>query len=128
MRAFLMALMLCLPAHADEGLSGTELYQFYCSACHGLEADGNGPMAAVMTVQPSNLTGLSARNDGVFPKWRVISRIDGRDPLVSHGSEMPVFGPWFQGRGETTMIETGQMVMTSQPIIDLMGYLEEIQK
>jgi hypothetical protein len=64
----------------------------------------------------------------VFPLMRVISRIDGRDPLVAHGSTMPVYGKFFEGRGETIRVETGELLMTSQPIIDLVRYLEGIQE
>lgn len=127
MRAVILSLLIALPAAAQD-LSGGELYRFYCASCHGLEADGNGPMAPVLTVQPADLTALAAGNDGVFPRGRVITRIDGRDPLVAHGSEMPVFGPWFESDELAPVkLETGQPLLTSQPVIDLMFYLEGLQ-
>lgn len=55
-------------------------------------------MAGVLVIQPTNLTELSGQ-DGTFPTARVVARIDGRDPLVSHGSPMPVYGPYFEGSG-----------------------------
>ena len=116
-------------AQAADPIGGRDLYRFYCASCHGLEADGRGPMAPIMTVQPTDLTALKAQNDGVFPRWKVITRIDGRDPLVAHGSDMPVFGPWFESDNlEPVKLETGQPALASGPVIDLMTYLERIQK
>ena len=125
----ILAILLLLSSGAiAQNQSGAELYRFHCSTCHGLNATGNGPMAPILTVQPIDLTTLASENDGQFPRWRVISRIDGRDPLVAHGSDMPVFGPWFQGDEAVPIkTETGQPAFASQPIYDLVLYLESIQ-
>ena len=126
--AIIAALLLpATPLLAQDLADGATIFQFHCATCHGLEAQGNGPMAPALTVQPTNLTQLSAGNDGVFPVARVIMRIDGRDPLVSHGSSMPIFGDFFEGYDVALKTETGQPIMTSKPIMDLMGYLEAIQ-
>ena len=86
-------------------------------------------MAAILLLQPPDLTGLVARNDGVFPMKRVVMRIDGRDPLVAHGSPMPVYGDFFEGvQGVMLKAETGQPVMVSQPIADLVAYLQGVQR
>ncbi|WP_187430400.1 hypothetical protein ROLI_019690 [Roseobacter fucihabitans] len=114
-------------AHAQDVTEGEKLYDLHCAACHGAQAEGNGPMAPVLLVQPANLTQLSARADGQFPIYRVIKRIDGRDPLVSHGSDMPVYGWFFEGQGVAIATETGQPIMTSQPIADLLAYLQSLQ-
>lgn len=124
----LAAMLIAAPAMAQEAVEGEALYGFYCATCHGVDAQGNGPMAPSLVVQPSNLTTLAARNDGVFPTTRVIMRIDGRDPLVSHGSMMPVYGDFFEGKEAFTEAETGQPVLTSQPIVDLLAYLESLQQ
>ena len=116
------------PSVAQDVVLGQETFVQYCSACHGAAARGNGPMASVLTLLPSDLTQLSASNGGVFPRSRVIARIDGRDPLVAHGSPMPVFGPFFEGKGMTIRDEDGVLVMTSQPIIDVIEWLERIQE
>ena len=120
-------LLSATPLYAQDLADGATIFQFHCATCHGLEAQGNGPMAPALTVQPTNLTQLSANNDGVFPITRVIMRIDGRDPLISHGSSMPIFGDYFEGYDVALKTETGQPIMTSKPIMDLMGYLEAIQ-
>ena len=89
---------------------------------------GNGPMSPSLVVPPTALTALSARNKGVFPTVRVVMRIDGRDPLVSHGSAMPVYGDFFEGTDVATKAETGHPIMTSQPIVDLLANLKSIQE
>lgn len=115
-------------AFAQDAREGEALFIRYCATCHGATAQGGGPMSSVLIIQPTDLTKLASENDETFPRIRVIGRIDGRDPLVSHGSPMPVFGSLFDGRGETLRGEDGVLVMTSQPVIDLVTYLESLQE
>lgn len=82
-------------AQAQDARDGKAVYDRYCAACHGPAAQGNGPMRMVLTIDPSNLTGLQRANGGHFPLARVVQRIDGRDPIVAHGSEMPIYGDFF---------------------------------
>lgn len=114
-----------LPAAAQDVENGEALYMRYCATCHGIEATGQGPMAGVMIIKPADLTALSA--DGVFPTERVVRRIDGRDPLVSHGSPMPVYGDFFEGDDKATKTPSGQPILTSAPIVDLLSFLETLQ-
>ena len=86
------------PALAQEAGEGAALYEKHCATCHGIDGTGKGPMAGVLLIQPIDLTGLAAANEGVFPLLRVVRRIDGRDPLVSHGSPMPVYWRLLRGR------------------------------
>ena len=108
--------------------NGEAIYDRYCAACHGAEATGEGPMQAVLTVPPTDLTALSAGNDGAFPTGRVVKRIDGRDPLVAHGSEMPVYGDFFEGSDASLKTESGQPILTSTPVTDLIAYIESVQR
>lgn len=130
MRAFPLIMMLACagPVAAQDAGQGKAIYDFYCATCHGTSAMGNGPMSPSLVVPPTDLTRLSARNESVFPTVRVVMRIDGRDPLVSHGSMMPVYGDFFEGTDVATKAETGQPIMTSQPIVDLLAYLKSIQQ
>ncbi|MEJ8560089.1 c-type cytochrome [Yoonia sp. GPGPB17] len=130
MRLFplVVALGLAAPVAAQDAMQGEALYGFYCATCHGNAAIGNGPMSPSLVVAPADLTTLEARNAGVFPTTRVVMRIDGRDPLISHGSMMPVYGDFFEGTDVATKAETGQPIMTSQPIVDLLAFLESIQQ
>ena len=127
---FLLTILLAMssPALAQDAERGEALFGLHCASCHGREAQGNGPMASVLTVQPSNLRTLTQRYDGVFPVERVVTRIDGRDPLVSHGSDMPVYGWFFEGQDVTAKTASGQPILTSQPVIDLMAWLESVQQ
>ena len=116
------------PAFAQDAAVGAVVYTQYCATCHGVDATGNGPMAPSLLVQPTNLTQLAANNEDVFPTARVVSRIDGRDPLVSHGSDMPIWGPYFEETQSVPLrAETGQPILTSQSIADLVVFLQEIQ-
>lgn len=126
--SFILALGLSGPAAAQDTVQGEALFGFYCATCHGTAATGNGPMSPSLVVAPADLTTLAARNGGVFPTTRVVMRIDGRDPLISHGSMMPVYGDFFEGTDVATKAETGQPIMTSQPIADLLAYLETLQQ
>lgn len=114
---------------AQDAHIGAQIYEKQCATCHGIDADGNGPMAPVLLVQPSDLTTLTQRHGGAFPMTRVVMRIDGRDPLISHGSDMPVFGEFFAGVQEVPLkAASGQPILVSQPIADLVVFLQNIQQ
>ena len=130
MRRLFFLVLACLPlgAVAQDAATGAVIYMQRCATCHGAEARGGGPMAPALLVQPKDLTALTVENDGVFPLLRVIRRIDGRDPLVSHGSDMPVYGQLFEGDDTALKLPSGQPVMTSRTIADLVVFLQAIQK
>ncbi|WJY20678.1 hypothetical protein QTA57_12670 [Fontisubflavum oceani] len=69
-------------------------------------------------------------DDGAFPTFRVTQQIDGRDPLLAHGGDMPLFGGFFEGDGPDVAIQdaSGQLIMTSAVIADLVTYLQNIQE
>ncbi|WP_299827084.1 cytochrome c [uncultured Roseobacter sp.] len=127
---FLIVAALCLgqQSHAQDMGEGQTLFRLHCAACHGIEGRGNGPMSPVLLVQPADLTKLSQKEDGTFPTYRVVKRIDGRDPLVSHGSDMPVYGWFFEGNDVAISAQSGQPIMTSQPVADLVAWLRTIQE
>lgn len=124
----LFAVLVGLPAIAQDPTEGERLFQHKCATCHGLDANGAGPMAPVLLLQPTDLTQLQQKNSGMFPFERVIRRIDGRDPLVSHGSPMPVYGDFFEGSDVSMKTPSGQPILTSQPIADLVAWLQSIQQ
>jgi mono/diheme cytochrome c family protein len=105
-----------------DSVHGPELYRDYCSTCHGKDGKGNGPTARWLKVAPPDLTGIAARNGGVFPFLGVQKIISGEERAPSsHGTrEMPVWGPilsevsWDQDLGQVR-------------IYNLAKYLEEIQ-
>ena len=126
--ALCTTMLLVMPAVAEDVKAGVDLFVTYCASCHGLEARGDGPMSAILTVLPTDLTQLAVQMGGTFPIARVVARIDGRDPLVAHGSPMPVYGEFFEGKGVVLTDEDGVMIMTSQPVIDLVAYLQSVQE
>ena len=86
-------------AHAESGsvkhLGETYFHQ-YCSACHGIDATGNGPVAASLTKPPANLRTIAKRRQGKFPSQEIEQMIDGRGDISAHGSrDMPVWGNVF---------------------------------
>jgi mono/diheme cytochrome c family protein len=80
-----------------DSIKGPNLYKAYCAVCHGPDAKGGGPMAAYIKTAPSDLTGISARNSGMFPLAKVRRIIAGEEPLATgHGTrDMPLWGPIF---------------------------------
>jgi mono/diheme cytochrome c family protein len=105
--------------------AGRADYEAYCMACHGIEADGNGPIAPYMTPRPSDLRRIAARHGGVFPEAKMVAWIDGRDPIASHGTrEMPVWGKAF--RDETELNQLSETRVKGR-IVLLVDYLESIQ-
>jgi len=120
--------LLGFPVLAQNAEQGQEIYSQYCATCHGTKALGDGPISDILLVKPSSLRRLSATNGGVFPTKRVVMRIDGRDPLLAHGSMMPVYGHIFAEQDTPMKTETGQPIMTSALIVDLVAYLETLQE
>lgn len=121
------SLTLAAPATAQDVVEGGELYTDFCAVCHGVGAAGDGPLAEALIVRPPDLTRLM--QGGEFPLLQVIGQIDGRNPLLAHGGDMPLFGPWFEGDGADVAMQGpgGQPVLMSRPIADLVAYLMAVQ-
>ena len=47
--------------------SGADTFATHCASCHGPRAEGDGPVAATLSVNVPNLRTLSQRNHGQFP-------------------------------------------------------------
>ncbi|HAD09482.1 MAG TPA: cytochrome C [Porticoccaceae bacterium] len=95
-----MALSLTLPATALGGADdtpavdwGRDLYMSFCVSCHGWTGKGDGPAGPALTTPPADLTQLSARNGGKFPRTKIQRYLEGELPVTAHGSrEMPIWG------------------------------------
>lgn len=123
--AFLLPAAVSGQTFGGTDYSGAELFGRYCAACHGDTATGNGPVAATLVPIVPDLTRLSERADGAFPATRVAEMIDGRSPVLAHGTRsMPVWGFefWFEEGGD---IEAEGRARTM--IAALLDYLESIQ-
>jgi mono/diheme cytochrome c family protein len=83
------------PVKPGPPMSGSDIFEWYCAACHGKNAKGNGPAASELKTHPPDLTTLAKRNKGKFPV-DYVTRVLMEGPKSAHGSpEMPVWGPLF---------------------------------
>ena len=127
--ASLFAAALCQAVAAQEAVEGAErTYLEACAGCHGPEAHGDGPTAALLTVDVPDLTLIAARNDGDFDAARIVQLIDGRDGLAAHGGPMPMFGGLLTGPSVVLDAKDGSPVSTSAPILELVHWLETLQR
>ncbi len=85
---------------------GESVFAAYCTSCHGATAEGDGPLASALRVQPADLTVLQRDNDGEFPLDQVMRRIDGTEKVKGHGSsDMPIWGKVFKKVDEASTDE-----------------------
>ena len=110
-------------AHQVKSLEGGALYTAYCASCHGRDGKGQGPVAPALKQEPPDLTTLTRRHGGMFPREFVEKTILGEDEsALAHGSrEMPVWGPIFG------QIEWDQDLRNVR-VRNLSDYLESIQE
>ncbi len=111
-----------LPPLIAPSLYGRDIYQFYCSSCHGREGRGDGPVGAALKTPPSDLTKIAFKNGGVFPTKDVEALVtNGRPEVVAHGSsDMPIWGYTFRG------LETDDALVKVR-LENVVKYLESIQ-
>lgn len=102
--------------------SGSEMYRWYCSSCHGATGTGDGPSAISLKTLPSDLTMIAKNNKGVFPNDHLQGILSGSASAGAHGGkEMPVWGDAFRAAREDN--NTVQL-----RIYNLVNYLRSIQK
>lgn len=117
----------------DEGAGGAGAgehdFRLYCSNCHGEEGRGDGPKTFGLSGPAPDLTKLSERNGGVFPRERLQAIIDGREILKNHGDrEMPVWGVWFKMEAEEDLGGAeGDEGTVQRRIRALIDFLETLQ-
>ena len=105
-------------------------FRLYCSNCHGEGGRGDGPKTFGLSGPPPDLTRLSERNGGVFPRERLQAIIDGREILKNHGDrEMPVWGVWFKMEAEEDLGGAeGDEGTVQRRITNLIDFLETLQE
>jgi mono/diheme cytochrome c family protein len=114
------------PVPADPGRGD---FMNYCAACHGVEAKGDGTVAEFLTITAADLTQMSLRNGGIFPRQRAIEVIDGRAQVSVHGErDMPVWGDWFKFEADSDGAGTKTEKVVRERITALVDYLESIQQ
>ncbi|WP_179130982.1 c-type cytochrome [Candidatus Entotheonella palauensis] len=110
----------------DNGSIGRQLYERYCSACHGMDGQGQGPVAFDLRTEPADLTQIAKRRGGKFPVAEIAAFIDGRADVRAHGSrDMPVWGERFGeqvGGGSL-----GEEVVRGNLLV-LIQYLQSLQQ
>jgi mono/diheme cytochrome c family protein len=118
------ALMGCVPAKVAQPSAD---YAQYCADCHGATGQGDGPSAAGLTPNPTNLAQLSAQNGGVFPTTRVMAQIWGYSGGKGHGV-MPQFAPMMDGA--LVLYDGGDGIETPTPerLVALAEYLKQLQQ
>lgn len=118
------ALAACTPPGPP---TGKQLFAENCTACHGADGTGSGWVSAGLQRKPADLTGLSARNGGVFPMEAVLSTIDGFHRNPAFETAMPEFGSFFSGPMEQVELD-GVMTPVPGPLLAVAEYLESIQR
>ncbi len=122
------------PANAaqDPIAAGKAEYNQLCANCHGRTGTGDGPIAAILTVKPADLTKISARNDGTFPSQQVYELIDGRVVPPAHGtSQMPIWGNYYDEKSQLLRSIFGDGFAEEYVrgrILSLVYYLQSIQE
>jgi hypothetical protein len=108
--------------------SGSEDFADFCASCHGLSGRGDGDAAALIDRKPADLTGLSARNGGIFPGTAVMAKIWGYTGGRDGGSPMPAFRDLLQG--ELVPYDGGDGISTPTPIrlVQLAEHLKSLQQ
>jgi len=107
-------------------VTGEALFVRHCAVCHGRSATGDGPFRGVLTVPPSDLTGIAARRGGTFPDDEITAFVDGRFVPKAHGTrEMPVWGRWL-GQSIAPGVEPDEV--TRGEILAILTYLKTLQR
>jgi mono/diheme cytochrome c family protein len=76
---------------------GQAHYLLFCANCHGVNADGQGPLVGLLKVTPSNLTVLR-RLGGPSVAERILTAVDGGHQVAADGHKMPVFSDHLEVR------------------------------
>jgi len=113
---------LVIPVNKTAPTSGKQMYTNYCAPCHGTDGRGNGPAAAALKTQPTDLTVLAKNNHGKYPDTHVAAILQFGSEVQAHGSaQMPVWGPILGNMNRTNAQE--RLLRIS----NLSHYLETIQ-
>ncbi len=128
------AMLVAAPAGAaqDPVDAGRAEYDQLCANCHGRTGTGDGPIAAILTVKPADLTQISKRNGGTFPLQQIYQMIDGRVVSPAHGtSQMPIWGNYYTEKSQMLRNILGEDFGEDYirgRILSLVYYLQTIQK
>ena len=84
--------LLAAPAAAAQGdpKAGRELYNKWCSSCHGVGGKGNGPVSASLPVKPGNHSDGTRMN--VLTDTYLFAIVKQGGPAVQKSQMMPPWG------------------------------------
>lgn len=122
-----LLLAACVPAASTEPASGKADFMDLCAPCHGVTGKGDGELGKTLAHRPADLTGISARHNGVFPMAYVMSKIWGYENGAAPSALMPKFAPLMDG--PTVLVDTGDGIQTPTPqrLVEIANYLTTIQ-
>ena len=120
-------------AKANDLDRGEKDFITHCAACHGLNGEGNGDYAPLLTKVPIDLTRIAHENGGVFEREKIKKIVDGREMPRAHGSaQMPIWGNWFSEQALMSNVLQNDRSeiekMVDARLNNLMTYLESIQE
>jgi mono/diheme cytochrome c family protein len=99
-----------------------QIFVKHCASCHGTDGKGNGPAAIALKPPPPDLTTLTHRHNGKYPRGYVGALLKFGRSFAAHGSEdMPVWGSRFKEL-DPDHDPTGQ-----QHIDDMVAYIQSLQ-
>ena len=119
-------LLVSAPAFAgnDHFGKGRQLYMQHCAACHGIKADGHGPLDHELSTPAADLRHLYERYGDPLPEDQIARFMDGRADIKAHGPrDMPVWGEemWKYPEGQ------GNPKQVSDSVGEIIRYLQSIQ-
>ncbi len=121
-------LVACANDSMPEAGEGAALYDENCALCHGVSGRGDGELAKELSPAPADLTAITRRYDGTFPRAHILSVIDGYTRMDTPGEDMPEFGLLLEGDSVPVDVGDGKFSPVPRPLAALMVYLESIQQ
>ncbi|MDJ0928423.1 MAG: cytochrome c [Gammaproteobacteria bacterium] len=121
-------LLVCAEAGAQaiDEYAGVETYMRFCASCHGESGQGDGPVAEAIPITVPDLTRLQQRDGERFPAEVLRKIIDGREPVIVHGTRyMPVWGYefWVEEGADEAAQERVELIVNN-----LVEYIRSIQQ
>lgn len=114
-----------VPITSSDPKLGAQLYKEYCSACHGMEGKGDGPVGRFLKGPPADLRTLAQRNNGKYPADYVAATLRFGTDSSAHGtSDMPIWGPVFRAQEDKHKNKRGADLR----IRDLNEFVESLQQ
>jgi len=111
--------------HTDE--AAKTLYLHYCSSCHGENGTGDGDLASILELKPTDLTQFGKNSpEGAFSYGDLLRSIDGRRPVRGHGKPgMPVWGDVFVPDQKAPLNE---LMLGAGKLLLITYHVESLQK